>query len=333
MLDLSALDVTSSLENGKPLEIALDLIDEDPEQPRKEFSEESLKEMQASIKLRGIKSPVSVRPNPDAPGRWILNYGARRFRGSRMAGKATIPAFVDDNHDSYDQVLENIQREDLKPMELALFIQRRMNAGDKKNEIARRLSKNGSIITYHLALIDAPECVEDAYASGKCTSARTLYELRALHEKHPEEVSAWYADAGVIDRATVSALAEKLAREKAAPPPPEEPVIEPSKPTEPTPETVAVQPKPDEKPPEHEADKSAVAVQPKPDEKPFEHEADKSAKLKNPVLMVKYNKRNAMVLLHRRPSETGLIHIRFEEGDEEEVSARACLIDLLTEGR
>ena len=53
---------------------------------------------------------MSVRPNLQAPGRWMLNFGARRLRASRMAGMAEIPAFIDTTADSYDQVIENEQR-------------------------------------------------------------------------------------------------------------------------------------------------------------------------------------------------------------------------------
>jgi len=87
MGDLSALldAPTASANGGGPLLLEMDLIDEDPHQPRTEdnpgFSNESLEELSASIKLRGVKTPISVRDNSDAPGRYIINHGARRFRG------------------------------------------------------------------------------------------------------------------------------------------------------------------------------------------------------------------------------------------------------------
>ena len=182
-------------EYGKPLDIPLADIEEDPDQPRKEFTPEAMQEMTDSIRARGVKTPVSVRTHPSKPGKWMLNYGARRYRGSHAAGRMTIPAFVDESHDDYDQVIENIQRDDLKPMELALFIKKRLDAGDQKKAIAKNLGKDGAIITQHLALIDPPACIEDAYSNGKCTSPKTLYELRGLHEKFPEQVEAWCAEA------------------------------------------------------------------------------------------------------------------------------------------
>ncbi|MBE0437378.1 MAG: ParB/RepB/Spo0J family partition protein, partial [Methylomicrobium sp.] len=85
-LDLSALEdkpLPAGVDsNGKPLELALSDIEEDPNQPRIEFSPEAMAEMTASIQARGVRQPVSVRHHPTKPGKWMLNFGARRFRGS-----------------------------------------------------------------------------------------------------------------------------------------------------------------------------------------------------------------------------------------------------------
>ncbi|MGP1609429.1 MAG: ParB/RepB/Spo0J family partition protein, partial [Burkholderiales bacterium] len=217
-LDLSALEekptapavAVAAQPTGKPLDIPLADIEEDPDQPRKEFTPEAMQEMTDSVRARGVKTPVSVRPHPSKPGKWMLNFGARRYRGSLAAGRETIPAFVDEAHDDYDQVIENIQRDDLKPMELALFIKKRLDAGDKKQHIAKSLGKDGAIITQHLALIDPPACIEEAYSSGKCKSPTTLYSLRGLYEKFPEQVDAWCASAVEITRTNVSDLADEL---------------------------------------------------------------------------------------------------------------------------
>ena len=100
---------------GAPSRLRLADIDEDPEQPRQEFDPETLNELAATIAVRGVRQPVSVRVHPSTPGRWMLNFGARRLRASKLAGKTDIPAFIDAAFDSYDQVIENEQRESLKP--------------------------------------------------------------------------------------------------------------------------------------------------------------------------------------------------------------------------
>jgi ParB family chromosome partitioning protein len=178
---LGLLGLLSHKEAGQPLMLALDSIDEDPAQPRKEFDAESLRELADTIALRGVRQPISVRPHPEKAKRWILNFGARRLRASILAGKSEVPAFVDATSDSYDQVIENEQREPLRPMELALFVQRRMQAGDSQAEIARRLGKSRQYITYATALIDPPDWLLAAYREGRCKGATELRIEEALH--------------------------------------------------------------------------------------------------------------------------------------------------------
>jgi len=112
--------------DGRPLLLAIDLIDEDPLQPRSEFEAESLGELAKTIAARGVLQPVSVRTHPEQAGRWMLNFGARRLRAARLAGKTEIPAFVEEAADSLDQLLENEQRENLQLLEVALFVQRQL---------------------------------------------------------------------------------------------------------------------------------------------------------------------------------------------------------------
>lgn len=224
-LDLTALDRTTPVPTpdpiakerivtaevlGRPLQIQVKDIDEDPGQPRQEFSAESMEELENSIRLHGVKTPISIRPHPTEQKRWILNFGARRLRASKAVGKATIPAFVDRSHTDYQQVIENLQREDLKPRELAIFIKRKMDEGEKQAQIAELLGVNRSMVTNHLALIDPPACIDEIYTSGKCSSAKTLYDLRNLHKEFSKDVERWCATAHEITRATVSALSAKL---------------------------------------------------------------------------------------------------------------------------
>nr|QSM61663.1 Transcriptional repressor protein KorB [Escherichia coli] len=125
-----------------PQDLPLELIDEDPNQPRKEdnpgFSPESIAEIGQTIKDRGVKSPISVRENPDAPGRYLINHGARRFRGSKWAEKTTIPGFIDNDYNDDDQVIENLQRNELTAREIADYIGRELAKGRKKAKSPRR---------------------------------------------------------------------------------------------------------------------------------------------------------------------------------------------------
>ncbi len=204
--DLAALDEVPSEAVGQPMSVAVGLIDEDPGQPRTEFDPESLQELALTIADRGVCQPVSVRAHPDAPGRFLLNFGARRLRAARLAGKDEIPAFVADLGDGYAQVIENEQREALKPMELALFVQRRIGAGESLAEIARRLGKTRGYLTFVTALIDAPEWLLELYRSGKCRGMTELYELRRLHEAAPQAVESWVEGRETISRTDLSAF-------------------------------------------------------------------------------------------------------------------------------
>lgn len=201
----------TTVESGTPKCIPLDAIDEDPEQPRQEFDDESLAELAETIKVRGVRQPVSVRPHPTEQGRWMLNFGARRLRASRLAEVADIPAFVDHTANSVDQFIENEQRKGLTPLEIALFVQRALNRGELQADIARTIGKSRQYVTTATALIDPPDWLMSAYREGRCRGLNELYALRKLAEEHPQYVAAWASDRPVITRESVLALRSDLA--------------------------------------------------------------------------------------------------------------------------
>ncbi len=174
-------------------EIDITLISEDIHQPRKEFNQETLRELTETIKLRGVKSPISVRPNPDKPGTYIINHGARRYRASIHAGLTKIPAFIDTDYSEADQVIENLQRDDLTSREIADFIGRQLAGGKTKSEIARLIGKTNPYITMHAALLDLPDPLADAYRTGRCTDVTALYDLTRLYKANLDEVITWLA--------------------------------------------------------------------------------------------------------------------------------------------
>jgi len=214
-LESLAMPELSGASTGQPLSLPLDAIDEDPEQPRSEFDPVSLQELADTIAARGVRQPISVRPHATVPERWMLNFGARRLRASRLARQATIPAFVDETADSYDQVIENEQRESLKPMELALFVQRRLVAGETQAEIARRLGKSRQYVTYATALIDPPDWLMALYREGRCRGLKELYDLRRLAANHADTVAQWLLAVRVVARSDVEALRERLSGQAA----------------------------------------------------------------------------------------------------------------------
>jgi len=198
-----------------PRDLPLDLIDEDPNQPRTAdnpgFSSKSITEIGETIKLRGVKSPISVRENPDASGRYLINHGARRYRGSKWAGKTTIPAFIDNDYNEADQVVENLQRNELTAREIADFIGRALASGKKKTEVAKEIGKSPSFVTQHITLLDMPDPIAKAFNSGRVNDVTLINELVKAYTKHTEEVGLWLSDQNQeITRGTVKLLREYL---------------------------------------------------------------------------------------------------------------------------
>jgi len=219
-LSLDGLDLLAPgglPESGAPLRLPITSIDEDPDQPRQEFDDESLAELAETIKDRGVRQPVSVRAHPSEPGRWMLNFGARRLRASKLAGLSEIPAFVDQTANSVDQFIENEQRKGLTPLEIALFVQRSLNRGETQAHIARAIGKSRQYVMIATALIDAPEWLMTAYRQGRCRGLNELYELRKLHAVHPEQVEAWAADNQSFTRDRVALLRTLLQQRATAP--------------------------------------------------------------------------------------------------------------------
>lgn len=333
MLDLSALEKEfdgGQATDGKPLMLTLDLIDEDPNQPRKEFDEIKLQELAEDIKLRGVKQPVSVRPHPADEGRWMLNFGARRYRASKLAGMAEIPAFVDESADDYTQVAENEQRENLSPMAIALFINKKLKEGVKKKEIAKQVGKSPTVIAEYLALLTAPSCVEAVYRDGRSTSVRTLFELSSLHRDFPEQVESWVANEEQdITRRSISILEESLRNP---------PALLPNKIDEDALSDVIVET--GSKKLRHDevsdsgSDGDAASKLPYHNsdiEKEQKPAMSDSMTLKKPLLLGIYNARAVMLLLNRRPSKDGWIFIRYEDnGQDEEVEISRVCLNLLT---
>ena len=159
---------------------------------------------------RGVRQPISVRPSLQQSGRWILNFGARRLHAARLAGLAHVPAFIDTTADDYDQVIENEQREGLRPLELAMFVHKRLARGDNQAEIAKRLGKSRQWVTLATAMIEPPDWLLDLYRQGRCRGMMELYELRRLHGEHPRYIEAWVSDRDSITRDSVAALRAEL---------------------------------------------------------------------------------------------------------------------------
>jgi len=173
------------------LEIDLSLIDEDPDQPRTEFDPVTLQELADTIRLRGVKTPISVHPSPVSEGRFIINHGARRYRASILAKKKTIPAFIDTDYSNVDQVIENLQRDNLTPREIANFIGYQYSKGFKNREIAKMIGKTPSFVSLHHSLLNLPNPVADVFETGKTRDVMVINSLANAFKEAPEIVIDW----------------------------------------------------------------------------------------------------------------------------------------------
>lgn len=144
------------------VDVPLSQIEVNPYQPRKHFDETALKELAESIKIHGIVQPVTVRRA--GGGKFQLIAGERRFRASKIAGLKTLPAYLrlaDDQQMLEIGLIENIQREDLNPIEIALTYQRLIDECDLiHEELGERVGKNRSTVTNYLRLLKLPPEVQ-----------------------------------------------------------------------------------------------------------------------------------------------------------------------------
>jgi ParB family chromosome partitioning protein len=154
-------------------EIPLSAIVANPHQPRRHFNETSIKELAASLRATGMIQPIIVRPT--APDRYELIAGERRWRAARLAELDSVPAIlrdVDSATQAQMALIENIQREDLNPMDRALAYQALVkHLGLTQAELAGRLGEDRSTVTHYLRLLEMPEPVQQLIGDGRLSMA------------------------------------------------------------------------------------------------------------------------------------------------------------------
>jgi len=145
-------------------EIDIDKIDPNPNQPRREFDEDALKELASSIKEIGIIQPITLRQMPD--GRYQIIAGERRWRASQLVGLKAIPAYirtVEDENVMEMALVENIQREDLNAIEIALAYQHLVeNSQLTQEKVSERVGKSRTAVTNYLRLLKLPAPIQMA---------------------------------------------------------------------------------------------------------------------------------------------------------------------------
>jgi len=166
---LDALIPTASDEHGV-LEIPLDRIERNPDQPRAIFHEEQLGELAASIAVHGVIQPIVVRARAD--GSYELVAGERRVRAARLAGLGTVPAVVREMEGTASSLelalIENLQREDLNPIETALAYRELIDRFGLTHEaVARQIGKSRVAVSNALRLLDLATETREAIVEGR----------------------------------------------------------------------------------------------------------------------------------------------------------------------
>lgn len=167
--------------------IPLDQIEVNPKQPRHDFDEQALKELSESIALHDIIQPVTVARM--ANGKYRLISGERRFRASKMAGLKDIPAYIrtaDDQELLEMALLENLQRENLNAIEIALSYKRLMDECEMTQEqVAERMKKERSTVANYLRLLKLPPDIQKSVRDGQLSMghARAIIGLENVEEQ------------------------------------------------------------------------------------------------------------------------------------------------------
>jgi len=216
-------DAAPSFESDTRIEtLPLREVEPDPGQPRKTFDDETLAELSASIAEHGLLQPIAVRPKPS--GGYLIVAGERRWRASRMAGLTEVPVIVRDVTDEQAMELalvENLQREDLDPVEEAAGIRELMTRCDLTQEqAARKLGKSRSALANSLRLLSLPETVLELLKSGFITIGHAKVVLGLPAPELQEEAAQMIAD-NQLNVRQAEALCKKLAK------PAKEPVAAP----------------------------------------------------------------------------------------------------------
>ena len=183
------IDPSDPIAAGRPLDIAVELIDRNPFQTRANFDETKLSELAASIAASGVVQPLVVKPGKS--GRYTLITGERRLLASKLAGKTTVPVMIREVSDLQTMemtVVENLQRADLNPMEQARAYDRLSRDFHLTQEsMAERTGKDRASVANFLRLLRLPDDVQQRVESGELSfgHARALLALPT-----PEAVGA-----------------------------------------------------------------------------------------------------------------------------------------------
>lgn len=200
------------------------LMREDPNNARRRYDADKLRELGQSIQESGLSTPVCLRTDPDNEGGFLITNGHRRVRAAKLVGIKKLPSYVDDDFDPLRQLADNIQREDIDPLSLAESFSRIVKSGVPAKAIYQKLGKSKVWMSQIMSALDMEEPVREAYAAGRIQSPTVIAELNRAYKRDSEQVRELLDKTEIIGRSEVERLKPVL--------PPPAPSFEPEKPTE-----------------------------------------------------------------------------------------------------
>ncbi len=195
--------------SGAALEVPLEAIDPNPDQPRQQIDPDGLESLAASIREHGVVQPLVVRPR--SAGRYQLIAGERRWRAARLAQLSTVPVIVSEapSEDRLTLALvENLQREDLNPIEAARAFAELAERGWSQRRIAERIGKSRSAVANQMRLLQLPDGLQEQVVKGALSEGHARALLLA-----PEAERERLAEAAIEEGLSVRALEERARTE------------------------------------------------------------------------------------------------------------------------
>ena len=186
---------------NEPKEIDIGLIDRNPDQPRKIFDEDALKELSDSIRIHGVIQPIIVKEVND---RYVIIAGERRWRASRLAGLKTIPCVIKNYSEreiSEIAIIENLQREDLNPIESAKAIKNLIQQYNlTQDEVADKIGKSRPAVANTLRLLLLPESIISLVETNKISAGHARALLAINDSKKQKEIALLIIEKGLTVR-------------------------------------------------------------------------------------------------------------------------------------
>lgn len=186
---------------NEPKEIEIGLIDRNPDQPRKIFDDEALAELASSIKNYGVIQPIIVK---EVDGRYVIIAGERRWRASRLAGLKTIPCVIKDYTEqevSEIAIIENLQREDLNPIESAKAIKSLIAQFNlTQDEVADKIGKSRPAVANTLRLLLLPDAIINLVETNKITAGHARALLAIDSPAKQKEIAIQIIEKGLTVR-------------------------------------------------------------------------------------------------------------------------------------